>query len=201
MINLLPINRLIAAISVIYCATIAITIGFVADNSTPATIYKNISIAAAGSSALSVVLLFIFHIGWKWLWRRFPVLNTILFPNLDGTWDMSIHYTTDEKSGTVIAKAIIKQDFLKMSMEVESPGSDSKTLIAQPKKDPESGRPFLYYVYQVEPKRIGTKIDESYIGSATLRYSNEDMENLCGNYFTSAKTHGHFKLTKSIQTI
>jgi hypothetical protein len=40
-------------------------------------------------------------------------------------------------------KRSVKQNFLKSSK------SDSQTLMAQPKKDPESGRPLLYYVYLV----------------------------------------------------
>jgi hypothetical protein len=42
-------------------------------------------------------------------------------------------------------------------MEVRSVKSDSQTLMAQPKKDQESGRPILYYVYLVTPKALGAR--------------------------------------------
>jgi hypothetical protein len=197
MITLLPLNRLIAVISVGYAVFISLAIGIVAKYSSNTDLYNNVKIALAGSTALSVILLFIFHIGWKWLWSKIPALNTILFPNLDGNWKMTIHYIVNGKSGEVDAKATIKQDFVKISMEVESPGSDSKTLIAQPKKDAESGRALLYYVYQVEPKRIGSKLATPYTGSAILKYSGATIDSLSGNYFTSVGTHGHFILTRA----
>jgi hypothetical protein len=178
MISLLPLNRVIALISVIYAVLVAVAVGLVAEYSKTNDISRNVSMALAGSTAMSLVLLFLFHIGWKWIWSKFPSLNTILFPNLDGIWKMTIQYTGNGKSGEIDATAIIKQDFLKISMEVESLGSDSKTLIAQPKKDPESGRPFLYYMYQVEPKRIDTAPITPYTGSAILRYSDVNVDSL-----------------------
>jgi len=197
MITLLPLNRVIVGIAVGYGGLIALVVGIVARNSDVPNLYDNVKVALAGSTALSLTLLFVIHIGWKWVWSKFPILNTILFPNLEGTWHMTIHYLANGEQGTVIAKATIKQDFVKISMEVESPGSDSRTLIAQPKKDPESGRPLLYYVYQVEPKRVGTKsAADPYIGSAILRYSSAAGDTLSGNYFTSQSTRGHFVLTR-----
>lgn len=196
MITLLPLNRVIVAVAVFYGGLIAVIVGLVAQNSAPGNLYAKIKISLAGSTALSLSLLFIIHIGWKWLWARFPVLNTLLFPNLEGVWNMTIHYEWNGRPGEVTARALIKQDFVKISMEVESPGSNSRTLIAQPKKDPESGRPLLYYVYQVDPIRVGAQAGTPYIGSAILRYSGEAGETLSGNYFTSQSTHGHFVLTR-----
>lgn len=196
MISLLPLNRVIALVSVVYAVLVAVAVGLVAEHSKTNDLSRNVSMALAGSTAMSLVLLFLFHIGWKWIWSKFPSLNTVLFPNLDGIWKMTIHYTGNGKSGEVDAIATIKQDFVKISMEVESLGSDSKTLIAQPKKDPESGRPFLYYMYQVEPKRIHMAPVASYTGSAILRYSDVDVDSLSGNYFTSVGTRGRFVLTR-----
>jgi hypothetical protein len=196
MISLLPLNRVIVGISVSYGAVIAVTVGLVANYSSIPNIYSNVKIALAGSTALSLALLLLFNIGWKWLWHKIPILNDILFPNLNGVWKMNIHYVVNDVPGKVEAKAVIKQDFVKLSMEVESLGSDSRTLIAQPKKDPESGRAFLYYVYQVEPKTISSKLNAPYTGSAILRYSSANVDTLRGNYFTSVGTHGHFVLTR-----
>lgn len=111
---------------------------------------------------------------------------------------MKIHWVWGEREGTVDAIAIIKQDFTRISMEVTSPGSDSETLIAQPKKDPESGRPILYYVYRVVPRRMGVRSGLPYEGSAILRFSNSVSDALSGNYFTSQRTEGHFSLTRRL---
>ena len=93
---------------------------------------------------------------------------------------------------------MIRQDFLKFSMEVHSKDSDSETLLAQPKKDAESGRPTLYYVYRVIPKRIVGKDHRTYDGTALLKLSPGNQVSLQGNYFTDAETRGHFRLTKSV---
>lgn len=100
-----------------------------------------------------------------------------------------------EKSGEVWAAATIKQDFLKLSMEVHSRDSDSETLLAQPKRDAESGRPLLYYIYRVIPKRTQGKNQVPYDRAAILKLLPTDHVGLQGNYFTDAKARGHFEST------
>ena len=83
-----------------------------------------------------------------------------------------------------------------MSMEVRSQDSDSETLIAKPKKDPESGRPLLYYVYRVVPKQTTIEPRQSYEGAAILKFDETEDEFLSGNYFTSKRTSGRFMLKR-----
>jgi hypothetical protein len=161
-----------------------------------------VGIALAGATALQMLLSFAFALGWKTLWSYIPAFNTWLFPNLDGAWEMEIHWRNESgRSGTVPAKAIIRQDFTRISMEVVAPDSDSETLIAQPKRDPESGRPLLYYQYRVIRKNRGDKGGGEYLGAAILKFSNdfEGKGELSGNYFTSAQTGGHFVLSRRLR--
>lgn len=197
MITLLPLNRVIVAVAVFYGCVVALVVGYVAQHSEPGSLYANVRLAAAGATGLNLALLLMIHWGWKWLWSIFPALNTLFFPNLSGTWKMKIHWVRDDQEGEVDAVAIIKQDFTKISMEVASPGSSSQTLIAQPKKDPESGRPILYYVYRVIPKRVGVRSGPPYEGAAILHFSSSSADALSGNYFTSQRTQGHFTLTRT----
>jgi hypothetical protein len=196
MIALLPLNRIIVAVSVTYGCIVAIVVGVVAQYSDSLNLYSNVKIAIAGATALNLALLFAIHFAWKWLWLQFPKLNMMLFPNLNGTWNMKIHWQGNNNNGEVEASAVIKQDLMRLSMEVTSPGSDSETLIAQPKKDPESGRPILYYVYRVVPKQLGGQSGTPYEGAAILRFSSSAVDALSGNYFTSQNTKGHFVLTR-----
>jgi SMODS-associating 2TM, beta-strand rich effector domain len=124
-------------------------------------------------------------------------LNAAVFPDLNGHWDMRIEWNQGKKSGVKEATAIIRQDFLKISMEVHSDDSDSETHLAQPKKHPESGTPTLYYLYRVTPKQTAGEVYPPYNGSATLKLSFIDQGSLQGNYFTDAGSQGHFLLTKS----
>ena len=71
------------------------------------------------------------------MWRCVPALNRVLFPDIGGGWEMEIHWHREGHVGVVNAQAIVRQNFLRLSMEVTSPNSDSQTLIALPKKDSE----------------------------------------------------------------
>ncbi|MHC4042235.1 Cap15 family cyclic dinucleotide receptor domain-containing protein [Bradyrhizobium sp. 23AC] len=160
------------------------------------TVWASIGIAFSGATILNLVLLFLIYVGWRQAWAMFPQLNQLIFPDLNGQWTMNIHWQTAEGSGLVAAKAQIKQDLLRVSMEVFSRDSDSETLIALPKKDPESGRPILYYVYRVIPKHNKAGAGSSYEGSAILRISSVGFDRLSGNYFTNRRGTGHFDLNR-----
>ncbi len=198
MIGLVPIGRFIALVAVLYAVLIS---GFVAaavefgDDSW--SIWINFTYIFSGATLLQILLALSFCYGWRHLWRWFPTLNHLLYPDLGGEWDIRIHWQSSTDDGTIDARAVVRQNFLQVSMEVLSENSDSKTLIAQPRKDPESGTPFLYYVYQVNPKFIGPEHNEPYFGAAILKYSQvEEGGNLSGNYWTTRATRGHFNLRR-----
>ena len=195
MIALLPIARTITFIAVAYailialCVAIALQFGDVSWST-----WTTIEFALSGATVLQLALMVSFCFGWRRLWRWFPILNRLLYPDIGGEWSITINWQTQKTNGVVHARATIRIDFLRVSMEVTSPSSDSQTLIAQPKKDPESGAPLLYYVFLVTPKSIGTKPKAPYFGAAILRFSNAQAEQLSGNYWTTRPTTGHFEL-------
>jgi len=196
MIGLLPIGRVIASISVMYATLIVVAEAIswkLGDHSQ--TILSSIRFAFAGATSLQLLLLAWFYFGWRRLWRWFPVLNQ-LFPDINGEWKIRIHWHGPEESGVVAAEAMVRQDFLRISMEVKSAHSDSQTLIAQPKRDPESGRAMLYYMYLVIPKAVRPNAGHPYHGAAILRFSGDDGGQLSGNYWTTQKTSGHFQLSR-----
>ncbi|HCP53546.1 MAG: hypothetical protein CMK72_16165 [Pseudomonadaceae bacterium] len=155
--------------------------------------YRAVMILA---SIYDLVLLGLAHFGWRWLWQKIPLLGSILFPDLNGQWRMTIHWSAVDGGGEVEANAIIKQSFVSFSIEVQSDGSDSETLVVQPKKDSESGRPILYYVYRVVPKGGHDLVSGSYEGAAILKFFEGDSHGLRGNYFTSRNTQGRFELQR-----
>lgn len=196
MLNLISPLRVISIVAVGYALFVVLgLLLYMAINPEIAT-WSAIRIVFAGALALDLALLAVVHFIWRWLWAKLPILNTFLFPDLNGRWRMTIHWVGPEAEGTVSAIATIRQDFLHISMEVASEGSDSETLMAKPKKDPESGRPLLYYVYRVLPKQINAGAGSSYEGAAILKFESEQSHCLRGNYFTSKKTVGHFILQR-----
>ena len=196
MIGILPITRLVGIVAVSYAACIAAIVTLIWKFGEEPSFWSSAGIAVSGATVLNLLLLLMIYVGWKWLWSCFPILNRLVFPNINGSWRMLIHWQKVDNSGTIQAKAIIKQDLLRISMEVFSRDSDSETLIAYPRRDAESGRPILYYVYRVIPKNINPDPGPSYEGAAILKLSNSGMNELSGNYFTSRQTNGHFRLTR-----
>lgn len=195
MIGLLPIGRVISLIAVAYAAISCLILWTVYTDDT--SFLTAVSIATGGSSLLHIALLGAFYVGWEKLWVKYPALNRWLFPNLNGTWEMAVHWEWNGKKGVSHAKAIIKQNFLKLGMDVEAEDSDSQTLLAKPKKDPETGRAELYYVFLTTPKhKAGTIRQDSYKGAAILKLCVEGGDQLQGNYFTSRKTVGHYELRR-----
>ncbi|MGP3618667.1 hypothetical protein ACTVZK_15420 [Pseudomonas aeruginosa] len=156
--------------------------------------YRAVMILA---SIYDLILLGFAHVGWRWLWRKIPLLSSVLFPDLNGEWRMTIHWSGVDGGGEVEASALIKQSFVSFSIEVQSDVSDSETLVVQPKKDSESGRPVLYYVYRVVPKGGRDAPAGSYEGTAILKFFEGDSHGLRGNYFTSRNTQGRFELQRA----
>lgn len=116
------------------------------------------------------------------------------FPDISGEWAMEIHWVREERSGKQDAEAFIRQDASGLGMTVRSGGSDSHTILVQPSRD-KSGNPILYYMYEVEPKATQSDAPGQYKGAAILRYYPHGQE-LSGNYWTSQRTAGHFKLVR-----
>lgn len=155
-----------------------------------------LKVVLGGAGILELSLLIIVHIFWRKLWAKYPALNELLFPDLNGDWKMDISWTSEGKNGTVAATATIKQSLLSVSMEVRSSGSDSETIVVKTSKDSASGRPQIYYFYRVIPKYVDTHSSDPYEGASTLKLFTEEGGVLRGNYFTSRNTKGHFKLTR-----
>ena len=195
MISLLPIGRIISLVAVMYAVVSCLILWVVYDETT--SFLSAISIGASGSAILHIVLLGFFYFGWEKIWKLCPLLNKILFPNLNGTWDMVIFWNWEGSTGTSRATATIKQNFLKIGMDVEAQDSDSQTLLARHKKDVETGRAELYYVFLTTTKlKSSTDNQQPYTGAAILKLSHVDNEVLQGNYFTNRKTVGHYQLKR-----
>ncbi|HHW2588834.1 TPA: hypothetical protein ACUUDZ_004768 [Pseudomonas aeruginosa] len=153
-------------------------------------------VVLGGAGALELFLLVSAHFFWRKLWAKFPILNELLFPDLNGNWKMKIHWSQNGKEGIVDAKASIKQNLVSLSMEVCSAGSDSETIVVKTSKDSVSGRPVIFYFYRVIPKNIGGEPSLPYEGASTLKLFTEENEILRGNYFTNRDTKGRFELTR-----
>jgi len=219
MLSLLPIPRLLALVAISYAALIAIAallVQYLSGDPMPPRLM--LSWAISGGATLQILLTLFFRIAWRWLWRLCPKLNDWLFPDLNGTWTMRIewHGAPEEpaketmsrrrnvdappskpRSGVVLSTATIVQDWLGISIEVKSPDSTSQTLSIAARKDPESKRFNLSYLFRVEPRGRPAPQGLPYRGAAILRHERDSEGTLLkGKYWTERHTVGEYELRR-----
>ncbi|NBF01729.1 hypothetical protein GV819_05435 [Pseudomonas sp. Fl5BN2] len=188
MFSLFSPIKIIAVIAGIY-ATIWAFVVSCYGNADLAQVFRTVTI-------LEFLLLAFTAWGWRKIWKLVPALNRLLFPDLNGQWLATIDWNMDAKSGQAKGKVHIIQDFFKISLEVVTDSSESNTQAVIVKRDPESGRPILHYVYTVRPKQISVGAEPTYDGAALLKVSHDDYDQLQGNYFTSLSTNGYFSFVR-----
>ena len=184
MFNLIHPAKILSAAAVLYAA-IWIILSSVYSIDDPFVVFRTAGI---------IELFFLILGGWGWrkLWCWIPYLNRWFFPDLNGQWKAKIDWVRDGKFGHADAQVFIKQSFFKIAIEVISPNSDSETLAVIAKRDTESGRPMLHYIYMVTPKQISPAASSAYHGAALLKVDLAKNNLLSGNYFTNRASSGHF---------
>lgn len=188
MFSLLPMTKVISMIAGGYAlAFILLNLGFGAFGITLRPL-----IAVSGAAVVDFALLVFVYAGWRRLWIKVPILNQWLYPDLNGNWGASIDWVKGEEVGRAVGKVVIKQDFFKISIEMDAERSESRTLALVVKKDPESARPLLHYIYEVREKYTSPGQNKVYHGAASLLVDAVSNEELVGNYFTSRGTGGRF---------
>lgn len=195
MLSVLPLRSITKVLGFTY---IAVVIGSAFLLKPDISTWSLSHIWSVGSTVLGGFLLgvpLIASVGWRFLWRRVPYLQSI-YPDISGEWDVAIQWNRNGNQGTVLAKATVRQDLLRISMELEAPDSDSRTLSAVPKKDPESGRAILHYMYLVKPHATSGNTWGAYHGAAILDFSAVDVSRLAGNYWTSHLSSGRLTMTR-----
>ena len=196
MISLLPIVKIISLLSAIYALILSVVFSFTNSNNVLTNIIYSVKYAAAYELFILLVFMFL----WRVIWKKFPHLNDWVFPDINGIWDVEIHWQWGDKTGVKNGKAHIKQDFIKLSMEFLTDESESETLVVKPKRDSESGRLQLFYVYRNIPKHNDGNTATPHTGAAILKLDPLNNTILEGNYFTDRNTRGMFKLTSTKNT-
>ena len=152
----------------------------------------------SGAVVIDLGLLFFVYVGWRWIWEKVPRLNQWLYPDLNGTWAASIDWVKDGKTGLALGTVSIKQNFFTLSIEMDAPRSESRTIALSVKKDPESARPLLHYIYEVREKYQSPGQTMVYQGAASLVVDVATYDRLSGNYFTSRESGGHFEFRRTL---
>lgn len=194
MINLLSITKLFIVFALVYFLVITGLIYFLPI--VGITELSDTRMAFSVGSAFELLLAYLFTSGWRKIWFWFPSLNNLLFPDLNGEWSAKIHWNWGGKSGCKDGTVFIKQSFIKLSVDLITDESESKTLMVKPFKNAESEQAALYYMYHSESKATSYESKKDYKGAAILYLSHEDSNKMSGNYFTDRETFGHYVFTR-----
>lgn len=91
------------------------------------SLFKSISIVA---TAIGSVFVLIANSVWRWIWKKFPILNSTVFPDLNGQWEGSFQSTwlnpvSGHPLGPISSKVTIRQNILSISVKQRTAESTS----------------------------------------------------------------------------
>lgn len=193
MFNLLPITKVVSLIAGLYALLAYLAMlgmEHFGIQLSPLRVF-------GGAAAVDLAMLFFVYFGWRWIWAKVPDLNRWLYPDLNGEWDASINWVKGDEVGQAIGKVYIKQNFFSISIEVNADRSESRTIALSVKRDPESARPLLHYIYEVREKYTSPGQNMVYQGAASLLVDVVSNDLLGGNYFTSRGFGGRFEFQRA----
>lgn len=134
--------------------------------------------------------------GWRWLWRKFPILNKVFFPDLNGTWEGTLKSTwidpkTEKGIAPIPSRLVIRQGILHFSIKQQTGESKSWSTHVIPEADPDADRYRIWYGYTNKPKMEFSHRSNDHDGIAWFEIEiDEDPDHLVGQYFTSRRTSG-----------
>lgn len=138
---------------------------------------------------------------WRKLWEWFPKLSEWVYPDLNGEWHTMMHsniksiaeyhpnfkdVVIDTLNSEVPGKFQISQNWFRIFIRFDSADryTTSNTTVVQPKRDPETGRFSLTYVYRADTIDPKPTDEQHHFGAAALEIS-PDFKELRGPYWTN----------------
>lgn len=138
---------------------------------------------------------------WRKLWGYFPRLNNWVFPDLNGSWQTEIHSniaamaahhpdfeSTDPQTINTLVPGqfeIIQNWFrLYIRFDGDDRYSTSNTLVVEPRKDRETGRFTLTYVYKNETPAPQPTDEQFHFGAAHVEID-PNFKSMRGCYWTN----------------
>ncbi|EAQ23584.1 hypothetical protein [Roseovarius sp. 217] len=138
---------------------------------------------------------------WRKVWARIPQLNRWVFPDLNGRWGTEIHSNiaamaayhpdfanTDLQTirTPVPGEFEIVQNWFRLFIRFDSDDrySTSNTLVVEPRKDRDTGRFTLTYVFRNETPAPKPSDEQTHFGAAHVEIA-PDFQSMRGWYWTN----------------
>lgn len=152
---------------------------------------------------IAVVLSLIANWTWRTVWRWFPVLNRVFFPDLNGTWTGTLQTTWKDPAtgltpGPIASTVSIRQGLFDISIKQVTGESTSHSTRVIAEADPNADRYRLWYSYDNRPKAEVHFRSTQHEGVAWLEISLADApDTLTGQYYTARRTNGDMTLRRA----
>lgn len=164
-------------------------------------LYKTVSLVAF---VVGTVFAMIANLVWRWFWRRLPILNKWLFPDLNGRWIGTLQSTwadpaTGSSPGPISTEVTVRQTLFDVSVKMKTGESCSYSTRVIPEAEPQADRYRLWYSYDNRPVASVQHRSTPHEGVAWLEIALADDPNqLTGQYYTSRKTTGDIKVMRDV---
>jgi|SRR4051812_36920082 hypothetical protein len=151
---------------------------------------------------VGTVLVTIFNLCWRWLWRKFPVLAKITFPDLNGTWTGTLHSKwkdpkTGKSPGPIEITVWIRQSLLTVSVKQQTLESKSWSTRSFIEADAAADRYLLWYSYNNKPHANVLDLSPEHEGVCHFEMNFEqNAELLKGQYYTSRSSAGNMQIQR-----
>ena len=144
---------------------------------------------------------------WRRIWRWFPVLETKIFPDLNGTWAGTLVSTwadpkTKQSQSPINATIYIRQSLFSTSVQLRTPESRSWSTRCLLEADREGQIARVWYSYDNRPKAQVLHQSPRHEGVAWLEMDlSADPNRLVGQYYTHRRTTGDMDFHRRSRSI
>lgn len=142
-----------------------------------------------------VTLICTLFVSQAWRWKIFQDW-LVPFPCLSGTWEGEVKSTYSSETNSIPIYVTINHNFFNIQIKIETGESSSISTCGSFDIDKDRGLNHLIYTYQNNPRATVRERSEIHFGTTRLKIC-DDTKNLEGEYWTSRKTTGDIRLTKT----
>ena len=158
--------------------------------------------ASIVASIIVVILAPLANLLWRPIWRWFPKVEHLAFPDLNGTWKGMITTTwiapgTEITPPPIRVTVSIRQSLFSTTVGLRSDGATSQSKLCRLEADRPAGIFRILYLYDYRPKATVRARSARHDGFARLElHIDENRNRLVGEYFTDRQTTGEMELSR-----